>query len=148
MYYSFVYPYLLYGILIWGDAANAHLNSLFLIQKKIIRIITLSEYLAPTRPLFLSTEILKLKDIYRFSLGIHMYKEQTVGNVRLVDHQYNTRNHNNAVPIFQRLAQSQRSLSYNGPIYWNLIPYNIKNSSSLSVFKKLYKKFLVSQYAN
>ena len=35
IYYSLIYPYLIYGIPIWGNADNVHLNSIFTIQKKL-----------------------------------------------------------------------------------------------------------------
>ena len=37
--YSYIYPYLTYCIEVWGCAAKSHLQSLFLLQKKIVRII-------------------------------------------------------------------------------------------------------------
>ena len=40
LYYSLVYPYLLYCNIIWGGTYAAHLNTLQLLQKKVVRIIT------------------------------------------------------------------------------------------------------------
>ena len=39
LYYSFAFPYLIYCVEIWGDAGDRLLNPLFLVQKKIVRII-------------------------------------------------------------------------------------------------------------
>ena len=38
-YYSLLYPHLFYGIPIWGNADETHLNSLIKLQKKAIRLI-------------------------------------------------------------------------------------------------------------
>ena len=47
-YYSFVYPYLIYGIEIWGNASNIHLDPIIKLQKRCVRIITFSNYLEST----------------------------------------------------------------------------------------------------
>ena len=51
LYYTYMYSYFIYCIEIWGSAANFHLNSLFLLQKKIIGIMTFSHYVAHTDPI-------------------------------------------------------------------------------------------------
>ena len=40
MYYSFIYPYLIYGNIIWGNATAITLWPIFKLQKIAIRIIT------------------------------------------------------------------------------------------------------------
>ena len=39
IYYSLIYPHLLYGIPIWGNADNIHINPLLVLQKKAVRLI-------------------------------------------------------------------------------------------------------------
>ena len=51
-----------YCIEVWGCASQTQLNCLFLLQKKIITIISLSHYLAHTNPLFLSMEVFPFKE--------------------------------------------------------------------------------------
>ena len=148
MYYSLVYPYLIYCVLIWGDAADAHLNPLIIIQKKIIRIITQSDFMAHTPPLFFQTKILAFNDIYKHVLGTYMFKQHLTSSINYAAHSYNTRNIHNATPTFQRLSICQRSLTYNGPRLWNSIPISIKNSNTLSSFKKNYKLYLINSYQN
>ena len=64
LYYSLVYPYLIYCNLAWGGCALQHLDRLLLIQKKIVRLITKETYLAHTNPLFYRTSILKVDDLF------------------------------------------------------------------------------------
>ena len=52
MYYTFVFPYLIYCCEIWGNTSQTHLDSLTKCQKKIIRIMTFSLYDAHSKPLF------------------------------------------------------------------------------------------------
>ena len=40
LYYSLVFPHLIYGVLLWGGAAKVHLEPLILMQKRIVRILT------------------------------------------------------------------------------------------------------------
>lgn len=146
LYYSLIYPYLTYGNLIWGCTAAVHLDPLLKMQKRAVRIITKSNYLAHTDPLFKQTGILKLHDINCYMTGIHMYKEHARGALMFPSHDYSTRGASCALPAFQRLAQTQRSLSYRGPQIWNAIPDAIKSGNALSIFKKQYKEWLISHY--
>ena len=59
--------YIIYSFLI-------HLQPLFLMQKRIIRILVNAPFLAHTDPLFFSCNILKLNDIFTYSLCIFMFK--------------------------------------------------------------------------
>ena len=43
------------------------------------------------------------------------------------------------------ISNSTRAFSVNGPIFWNELPYSIRNESSLSAFKKTLKTFLFKQ---
>ena len=56
LYHSFVYPYLIYCIEVWGNASECHLDQLFLMQKKIIRIITF-QIIAYPQPYYLNHSI-------------------------------------------------------------------------------------------
>jgi hypothetical protein len=74
LYYSLVQPYLLYCNLIWGGTYGTHLLPLEILQKKIIRIINGESYLAHTASLFHRANILKLADLHKFVLAVHMFK--------------------------------------------------------------------------
>ena len=66
LYHAYIYPYMTYCIEVWGCASQTQLNCLFLLPKKIIRIMNFSHYLAYTNPLFLSMEVLPLRKKYFF----------------------------------------------------------------------------------
>ena len=40
MFYTLIYPYLNYCVVVWGHTNKVHVNSQHLIEKKIVRIIT------------------------------------------------------------------------------------------------------------
>ena len=60
LYYTLVYPYLTYCNIIWGNACKTYLKPLFLIQKRIIRILSNVQFLEHTKPLFKNLNILKI----------------------------------------------------------------------------------------
>ena len=68
LYYAYIYPYMTYCIEVWGCASQTQLNCIFLLQKKIVRIMNFSYYLAHTNPLFLSMEVLPLRKIFFIEL--------------------------------------------------------------------------------
>ena len=70
LYCSLVNSHLLYGILIWGYECHR----LEKIQKRIIRIITVSKYNAHTEPLFKALDLFKLKDMLNLSSLIFYYR--------------------------------------------------------------------------
>ena len=61
LYSNIMLPHINYIILIWGH----HHKTITQLQKRAIRVITLSKYLAHTEPLFKNLNILKVEDIFR-----------------------------------------------------------------------------------
>ena len=59
LYHAYIYPYMAYCIKVWDCASQTQPNCIFWLQKKIIRIMSFSHYLAHTNPLFLSMEVLR-----------------------------------------------------------------------------------------
>jgi len=111
LYFAIVYPHLSYCVTIWGGACPTILSPLIVLQKKIVRIITNSSYLAHTTPLFHRCRLLKLKDIYKFNLAIYFFKNKLFLNYSRI-HNYNTRHSSDLNPNFQRLTQTQRSINF------------------------------------
>ncbi|XP_052424138.1 uncharacterized protein LOC127966859 [Carassius gibelio] len=62
-YSSLVTPYLTYGIEIWGNTYKTRTNLIFLLQKKVIRLINYAPYNSPSNSLFLQSKILKFYDL-------------------------------------------------------------------------------------
>ena len=147
LYYALIFSYLKYCVLIWGGASQVHLQKVFLLQKKIVRIMFNTDYFAHTDPLFHSGGVLKISDIFRFSIGVYMFKHRN-SFIQFGSHGYDTRNSSNLVPSFHRMNCTQRSLSFIGPTIWNNIPDNIRNLTSEPVFRKLLKKYLTFEYAS
>ena len=54
IYYSIIYPFLTYGVMIWGNTYTSTIKPLITLQKKAIRVISFSNYLAHTSPFSLN----------------------------------------------------------------------------------------------
>ena len=40
LYYSLIYPFLTYAIHVWGVASNSNIKPIYILQKRIVRLIT------------------------------------------------------------------------------------------------------------
>ena len=145
LYNSLIYPYLIYCNLVWGGTFQTNLSSLVILQKKAIRIIHSKPYGSHTKPLFYESKMLNLFDIHNYLLGIYMYNAESSQFTRT--HTYSTRNRDQLLPRFHRLALSQKCVSYSGPVLWNSLPNDIKTCQSLTTFKFHLKRYLVSKYS-
>ena len=61
----------MYGNLLWGGTCGVHLNTVEMLQKRVVRVITGSEFLAQSIGLFHDTNILKYDDLHRFLLLLY-----------------------------------------------------------------------------
>ena len=154
IYYAIMYPYLHYAITVWGNCALVHQERLFKLQKRAIRIINHESFLAHTSPMFYSCNMLQYRDIYIYETGVFMYLCQNhylpeyLLNLFIFNsdvHSYNTRSAAHFHLPNVRTSVNQKSIIFQGPFLWNSIPTEIKNSCSLNVFKRRYKRFLLDR---
>ena len=74
LYNAIVKPYFIYCSIIWGNTFTTYLKKLEKLQKKILRVMTSSEYNSHTGPLFYKLKLMTIKDLYEYSSGIYIYK--------------------------------------------------------------------------
>jgi hypothetical protein len=155
LYYSFIYPYLVYCIELWGFTFKTYLEPLYLIQKKIVRIITCSEYLANTDLLFKGLEILSVYklSIFRVCIFLYKYKNNQVPRIftnyflRNADiHSYSTRESSHMRNILPRTEQVKRSFKYNAVNIYNGFVKIAKYDAKPSQFKRTIKHHLLFKY--
>ena len=138
----------------WACTSTNKLHSLMIIQKRAIRICTLSQPRDHSAPLFSKLHTLTLSDINKFQIGIFMYKftnnllpRTSSSFTSITDiHNHFTRSHNNLFVPFARRTYSYNTMRYYGPRLWNSTRQFIKTQSFLGRFKKSYRKLLVSHY--
>ena len=155
LYYCLVYPDYTYGRLVWGTACLSSQLGLIRQDKKLIRVLSGSEWLAHTDPLYKSYKIIKFIDIYKYLLAVFMFKvmndkrniyEKYRGNLMNFNHSYFTRHKSNFKLPFYRLDFTQRSIFYNGPSLWNSFNNDVKLFRSVNIFKKNFKRILFDNY--
>ena len=153
MYYSLVFPYLIYCIEIWGNASAVQLDALIKIQKKCVHTISFSEFLAPTHPLFERLNILKFDNLVIQRISLLMYK-YSIGEVpspisllfrtNITYHEHNTRHASCLHTPIGRSEAIYQTFSYRGVHIWNYISLKVNTDVSYACFKKLVKHHLQS----
>ena len=74
LYYSFLFPYISYCNIIWGNASENTLWPIFRQQKHAIRIIYNMRRRDSSKFAFKTLKLLRLPDIYKFSVLLFLYK--------------------------------------------------------------------------
>ena len=138
-YYAFIYPYISYNILVWGATCPSIMEPLNVQHKRTIRIIANAGYRDHTEPIFKNLNLLKLCDIYKYSLLAYMH-DKVSNDGHVASHNLNTRSRFQLRPKFHRLSLSQHAVSYTGPTEWNKLPENLKQIPKRNCFKRNLKK--------
>ena len=68
IYQSLVFPYMSYGVAIWGQAAQTHLNKLLLLQKRALRLMHFTSSREHAIPFFVSKKTLPINLFYHKSV--------------------------------------------------------------------------------
>ena len=155
VYQSLIVPYINYAIETWHSAPQSLLDQIFILQKKAIRAIHLLPYNEHTHNYFKSSNLLKMKELYRISCCSQIYlainSESHCMNEKLKAHYEitgrNTRNQDRLILPFYRKAKTQACFIYSAINEWNSIPETIKNSKTLPTFKYKLRNFYLSQYS-
>ena len=148
LYNTLIKPYFTYCLTIWGNTYKTYIKKVETLQKKILRIITFSEYQAHSVPLFRKTKIMTISQLYNYFAGIHIYKciNQLLPQIFWDDFilSKTTRNPQNLRSLFSSKRICQTSLRFSGPKKWNEFPTKIKRAKSLNSFKYNLKKYIFS----
>ena len=151
LYNSFVYPMFSYCLEIWGRSYKVNIESLFRMQKKIVRIVTFSNRKEHTSPLFKKLNILPLSKLYEYRMLMFLFKFEKkcvpsiINNlfVRHSDvHMYQTRNARSLqIPRFT-LDVFRHSFIYNAITLYNKAVHKLDFSLNAFTFKFQVKRYL------
>ena len=148
LYYTLVYPYFNYCNFIWSSTYNIHLQSLQILQKRAIRVITKSPYNFHTKPLFIHNNLLNIKQIkfkqtceFVYMFHNNLLPPSFVDYFCLISHihSHNTRNNDGYRyrSILTRTNIRKFAIRSQGPIAWNSLPLSIRAATNLTQFKRL-----------
>ena len=152
LYFAHIQSHLNYGLLIWGNAAITHLNKLKKSQEKAIKIMTFKNKHDIVVPrLFKNVDILPMNFMKSLNSGLFIWKIQnnilpncTLKLPALNGVNKNPRDSLKLIIPFRNTEFGKRTIFYIGIKEWNKIPNEIKSLTSLNLFKKNYKKYLIT----
>ena len=146
LYNALIKPHFMYCITVWGNTCKTYLHKLHLMQKKIIRIISYSQFHAHTAPLLQKFDILNIYQLNQYFVGIFIYRslhhELAKSLCNMFVRNVNARNSFNLRSKYYKKKISQQSIKIAGPKIWNNFPKECKISNSINSFKSSLKRFL------
>jgi hypothetical protein len=142
IYYAYIHSILSYGIIFWGRSSNV--NKLFILQKKIIRIITSTGVRECCREAFKNIEIMTLYSQYIFSLILFAVNNKHLFTSNKEIHTYKTRNYTNLHLPTVSLTKFYKVPYISGFKAFNHLPQHIK---ILVNDMKYFKLFILLSYA-
>ena len=74
LYYSFIYPNMIYCNQVWGSACKTNIDPLLILQNMTIRIIPGVHPRSPSEPLFVTLKFLNCENIFRYLTGRLIYE--------------------------------------------------------------------------
>ena len=152
LYNTLILPFISYCIHIWGTAANIHSNKIHILQKKIVRIICGVPPRTHSQPLFDQLKIMTIHQIYRYYVGVFMYKlyHKLIPPIfymfKLTTdvHSYPTRQKNSYYTQFVPTVRSQKTIKITGTNLWNILRKKLNIQNKISSYKLNLKRFLIS----
>lgn len=156
IYYSIIFPFLTYGVVIWGNTYQTNLYPLVTIQKRAVRILSFSHFQAHTSQLFKKFNLLKVMDIIKLYTATFMYQFYKGFLPKSFNdfftpvcnrHRYNTRLASKSSFCLPQARTNYGifNIRFSGPKLWNSIEETLKSSSIFS-FKMNYKQLLILAY--
>lgn len=139
-YYSLCYSHISYNITSWGSASEV--NRVFIIQKRIVRLIFGLKYRESCRNMFKQKKILTVPSIFILKCITLFTKLKDRFTMLSSSHNYNTR-HGDLISIpNHRTSKFKRCFYYNCTVCYNALPNEIRNIKNCRSLIQETKKFL------
>jgi len=142
LYYANFYSHLKYGIIHWGRASNV--NRVFILQKYAVRIIKKIKPLESCRDAFKDLQFLTFTGLYIYELLCFVRKNMSIFQKNCLNGPYETRNKNYLCSDQHSTALYQKGAYFNGCLFYNILPNEIKLAPTFNVFKKKVKQLLIN----
>ena len=139
LYFANFESILKYGILFWGG--HSSVQRVFVVQKRVIRVIKKKNYLESCRTVFKELGIMTTYAIYIYECLMFFVKNKNIFDLT-PKHNYSTRTLDVNYPI-HRLALSETCPHYMCLKFFNALPERLKNVSCHKKFKIEVRKMLV-----
>ena len=155
IYSSLILSYINFGILSWGYQCERITK----LQKKAVRIISLSKYNAHTEPIFKELKLLKVSDILKLQelKFFYRYQHKQLPTYHLelpfqansFTHAYNTRQHHDIHQPLAKHEYAKKCLRFDLPRLINITPAIILDkvwTHSLQGFSWYIKQYTIQNY--
>lgn len=129
-----------FGIVFWGSCSLV--EKIFVIQKRVIRIMCGMGFLQTCRSVFRTNDILTVYAVYIYECLLFVFKNMEKFDIGST-HTYDTRNRNLVYPL-HRLTCTEKGLQYMGIKLYNSLPDWLKSETNLNVYKTRLKKILIA----
>jgi hypothetical protein len=143
LYYGQFYSHLTYGILFWGS--SPHATRIFKMQKRAVRLIANSHYLAPCKPIFRKLGLLPFPCVYILHVLLYTHSNFSQFNKNSDVHNHFTRGSNNLHVPFVRTNTALCGPNSMGLKLYNALPNELRCIKSFSVFKCKIKEMLLQK---
>ena len=155
LYFTLIYPYLNYAVVVWGNTYPSNLNKLCTPQNKCIRCMFFTDSRESSQVFYKLLGILKFDNIVKLSTCVLAHKifnkssnipslfHDSLGTVSCL-HKYNTRyaSKGNFHRPKVRTNTGKFTFVYAASKLWETVPTNLKRLS-INNFKKRYKNHLL-----
>jgi hypothetical protein len=144
VYFGVIYPYISYGLLLWGSTFYTHTKRVFTLQKRAVRLIANVDFKTSCKKLFLKHNLLTIYGLYIY-LTILLVKHDNKFSIKNNQiHSYNTRQKD-----FIHRNNYKRNFTLNSPyvrgaIYFNMLPNDLKRLEGKAFNNKL-KALLINK---
>ena len=155
LYYSLIYPYMLYCNEVWGQGYATHRRKLLTLQKWAIRTICGKARNEHSDPLFKSLNIMKIHDVNTYLIAVFMYKFRhrklpeffnDMFDYNSSIHDHDTRLSSELHVPLVRTNLTKMSIRYSGVIIWNKMARLTSYQCTIETFKKKLKTIFISKY--
>ena len=159
IYHSLIATHYQYGLEVWGGSKSKGMKRITGIQKKSVRVITKSHWLAHSEPRMKALRVLKVADQYQlqcsslvfdmikgFCPDIYKYRQLLNENRNSYGLRSTTQQPQNLRQLPNNTNQRTKNFANNGPHFWNELPEEIKISSTRKEFKSRTKRHLLEKY--
>jgi hypothetical protein len=143
MYFAYFYPVLKYGILFWGVSKNY--KRVFILQKRAIRIVANVSRTTSCKHLFWTLKIMTLPCMYIYEILLQFRMSLNNHKTNSMIHLHDTRQKSDMFITGHNTKLFEKSTTYSVFHIYNKLAKEIKNTDTLTKFKKNLIDFLIEK---
>ena len=155
VYFSFIYPHLLYGIEVYANTKKSFLKGLIILNNKLLRTLQQQTLRTHTVELYKNYNTLTIPDLHDYQLCnlVHkfLYKDKlppaysNYFTQNYAVHNYCTKNRNDLHLQSCQTAIGKKIIKFKASQLWNLLPNDLKQIQSYNSFKSRLKIYINSK---